>query len=100
MKNKNFFMVALKKIKNACSTLWGTPQRQVAFGGAYNIVAGYFCLAFNLTIKKNSFQKVFTTSQNDVVKRYDASKASRIASEGVAADEGCDDEFVYGSGIV
>jgi len=25
--------------------MWGTPQRQVAFGGAYNIVAGYFCLA-------------------------------------------------------
>lgn len=26
--------------------MWGTPQRQVAFGGAYNIVAGYF-FSFN-----------------------------------------------------
>ena len=43
-------MVDLKKIKNACSTLWGTPQRQVAFGGAYNIVAGYFFTRFLFSV--------------------------------------------------
>ena len=50
--------------------------------------------------QKKSFQKVFTTSQDDVVNRYYAPKGSRIASEGVAVAEGCDDEFFYGSGSV
>ena len=82
MKNKNFFMVDLKKIKNACSTLWGTPQRQVAFGGAYNVVAGYFLLAsfFPSTEKVAKYVSFANANSSSFAKQNSLSKTVGLAT--------------------